>query len=140
MSVGTRLTKIYNDNMESITTLVLNPVMGHLSSSYTTHLQPTLVMTTKFDFNVYSYESDVSVGLKISPSISDIDIRIPQTLNARFSLSNVFSVTQRTLLIICRDSEWDYQEMQSIFSIRLEWILVFRRATSGLPWSFFNLN
>ena len=90
VSFGTRLTKTYNETMKSVTTLVLNPAMGHLSSSYTTHLQPSLLMTSRYDFNIYSYESDVSLGLEISQQPQSTESNeTPQSLNARFSLTKV---------------------------------------------------
>jgi distribution and morphology protein 10 len=81
--------------MKSVTTLILNPVMGHLSSSYTTHLRPSLRMTSRYDFNIFSYESDVSVGLEISQQSHIADSQeMLQALNARFSLTKVFVLEQ----------------------------------------------
>ena len=68
-------------------TLVLNPVMGHLSTSYTTNVYPSLLMTSRYDFNIFSYDSDVSIGVQISPSNENSEA--DQTLRARFSLTNV---------------------------------------------------
>ena len=46
-------------------TLTLNPLMGNLSSTYAVKAGPNLALCSRFDFNVYSYESDVSLGLEL---------------------------------------------------------------------------
>ena len=46
-------------------TLTLNPLMGNLSSSYSVIASPLLALSTRFDFNVYSYESDFVVGMEL---------------------------------------------------------------------------
>ena len=46
-------------------TLTLNPLMGNLSSSYSVLASPLLALSSRFDFNVYSYESDLMVGMEL---------------------------------------------------------------------------
>jgi distribution and morphology protein 10 len=46
-------------------TLTVNPLMGNLSSSYAVKAGKDLALCTRFDFNVYSYESDVTIGLEL---------------------------------------------------------------------------
>ena len=46
-------------------TLTLNPLMGNLSSTYAIRAGPNLAFCSRFDFNVYSYESDVVVGMEL---------------------------------------------------------------------------
>lgn len=46
-------------------TLTLNPLMGNLSSTYSVLAGPSLALSSRFDFNVYSYESDVALGLEL---------------------------------------------------------------------------
>lgn len=46
-------------------TLTLNPLMGNLSSSYSVLASPQLALSSRFDFNVYSYESDLVVGMEL---------------------------------------------------------------------------
>lgn len=45
--------------------LTVNPLMGNLSSTYAVKAGPNLALCSKFDFNVYSYESDVVVGVEL---------------------------------------------------------------------------
>ncbi|KAL9534491.1 Mitochondrial distribution and morphology protein [Sphaerulina musiva] len=45
--------------------LTINPLMGNLSSTYAVKAGPNLALCSRFDFNVYSYESDVVVGLEL---------------------------------------------------------------------------
>ncbi|KAF9975895.1 Mitochondrial distribution and morphology protein 10 [Actinomortierella ambigua] len=45
-------------------TQTLNPIMGHVSSSYAAQVNPDLGLCTRFDFNLYSYDSELTVGLE----------------------------------------------------------------------------
>jgi len=36
--------------------------MGHMSGAYTAHVSRDLSLSTRFDFNVYSYESEWTMG------------------------------------------------------------------------------
>ena len=46
-------------------TLTMNPLMGNLSSTYSVLASPILTMSSRFDFNVYSYESEFLVGAEL---------------------------------------------------------------------------
>lgn len=46
-------------------TLTLNPLMGNLSSSYSVRAGELLSLSSSFDFNVYSYESEVVMGMEL---------------------------------------------------------------------------
>ena len=46
-------------------TLTLNPLMGNLSSSYSVRAGALLSLSSRFDFNVYSYESGVVMGMEL---------------------------------------------------------------------------
>ncbi|KAL8908937.1 MAG: hypothetical protein Q9207_000513 [Kuettlingeria erythrocarpa] len=46
-------------------TLTLNPLMGNLSSSYSVSAGELLSLSSRFDFNVYSYESGVLMGMEL---------------------------------------------------------------------------
>lgn len=45
-------------------TLTINPMMGHIDSTYTTTVTPALTCATKYEFNAYSLESDVAIGIQ----------------------------------------------------------------------------
>lgn len=45
--------------------LTINPLMGNLSSTYAVKAGSNLALCSRFDFNVYSYESDVVVGMEL---------------------------------------------------------------------------
>ena len=45
--------------------LTLNPLMGNVSSSYAVKAGPDLALCSRFNFNFYSYESDVQVGMEL---------------------------------------------------------------------------
>ena len=46
-------------------TLTLNPLMGNLSSTYSVLASPLLALSSRFDFNVYSYESELRLGTEL---------------------------------------------------------------------------
>ena len=46
-------------------TLTLNPLMGNLSSTYSVLASPILTLSSRFDFNVYSYESELQMGTEL---------------------------------------------------------------------------
>ncbi len=46
-------------------TLTLNPLMGNLSSTYSVLAGRGLALSSRFDFNVFSYESGLVVGAEV---------------------------------------------------------------------------
>jgi distribution and morphology protein 10 len=86
LSIGTRLDTRLKNNMEACTTFIANPVMGHFSSSYATDVSPLIRMATKYDFNMYSYDSDLSLGIEFTP------LHKRQTLKGSVSQLNVFII------------------------------------------------
>ncbi|OAV95077.1 hypothetical protein PTTG_05193 [Puccinia triticina 1-1 BBBD Race 1] len=42
----------------------LNPIMGQISTSYGTKIGSNLAMATRFDFNFFSFDSDITFGLE----------------------------------------------------------------------------
>ena len=46
-------------------TLTLNPLMGNLSTTYSVLASRLLTLSSRFDFNVYSYESELQVGTEL---------------------------------------------------------------------------
>lgn len=45
--------------------LTLNPLMGSLSTTYSVRASRLLALSSRFDFNVYSYESELVVGMEL---------------------------------------------------------------------------
>ncbi|KAK3832237.1 MAG: mitochondrial distribution and morphology protein 10 [Linnemannia elongata] len=45
-------------------TQTLNPIMGHVSSSYAAQVHPDLGLCSRFDFNLYSYDSELTAGVE----------------------------------------------------------------------------
>ncbi|KAI9687771.1 MAG: Mitochondrial distribution and morphology protein 10 [Bathelium mastoideum] len=46
-------------------TLTVNPLMGNLSSTYAVKAGENVALCSRFDFNVYSYESELQMGCEI---------------------------------------------------------------------------
>ncbi|EIW82194.1 hypothetical protein CONPUDRAFT_164829 [Coniophora puteana RWD-64-598 SS2] len=45
-------------------TALFNPMMGHLSAAYAARVSRDLALCSRFDFNVYSYDSEWTMGLE----------------------------------------------------------------------------
>lgn len=45
-------------------TALFNPMLGHISGAYAARVTRNLSMCSRFDFNVYSYESEWAVGME----------------------------------------------------------------------------
>ena len=43
-------------------TALFNPIIGHITGAYTARVSRDLSMCSRFDFNVYSYESEWTIG------------------------------------------------------------------------------
>ncbi|KAJ3157515.1 Mitochondrial distribution and morphology protein 10 [Geranomyces michiganensis] len=69
------------DEPETVLSFLANPMMGHVSASYTTTVRRGLSVATRYRFNVYSYEADMAVGLEYAPVGSE------QVIKTRLSLT-----------------------------------------------------
>jgi distribution and morphology protein 10 len=66
ISTGLRFTTLPNHAGFPYTmTLTLNPLMGNLSSTYSVKAGPNLALCSRFDFNFYSYESELQLGCEL---------------------------------------------------------------------------
>ncbi|KAH0562987.1 Mitochondrial distribution and morphology protein 10 [Trichoglossum hirsutum] len=66
VSTGVRFTTLPAHNgIPLTTTLTINPLMGSLSATYAVKAGDSLALCSRFDFNVYSYESDLVVGCEL---------------------------------------------------------------------------
>ncbi|CAO3641723.1 unnamed protein product [Cunninghamella blakesleeana] len=45
-------------------TYTLNPIVGHMTTAYVAQVSDNLAMCSRFDFNIYSYESDLALGFE----------------------------------------------------------------------------
>jgi distribution and morphology protein 10 len=82
ISIGTRLSTMTKNHLRSIATFVCNPIMGHFSFSFGADVSKNMKMATRYDFNMYSYDSDLSFGVEYAPENSK------QVLKGRISFSN----------------------------------------------------
>ncbi|KAJ7774346.1 mitochondrial distribution and morphology protein 10 [Mycena maculata] len=62
-------------------TALFNPMLGHMSGAYSARVSRDLSLSSRFDFNAYSYESEWTMGaewwMRSSPSEEDPDDTIP---------------------------------------------------------------
>ncbi|KAJ6599271.1 mitochondrial distribution and morphology protein 10 [Mycena vulgaris] len=56
-------------------TALFNPMLGHMSGAYSARVSRDLSLSSRFDFNVYSYESEWTMGAEwwMRPSLSQDD-------------------------------------------------------------------
>ncbi|KAJ3086146.1 Mitochondrial distribution and morphology protein 10 [Quaeritorhiza haematococci] len=113
LSVGARYHRKYAPGVHSILTFVANPMMGHITSSYTTTVRPNMDLSTRYDFNTYSYESDLAVGMEYAPQGKD------QLMKARVSLSQGLALKlesryKRALFSIGLMTEFAHRPRRSI--------------------------
>jgi distribution and morphology protein 10 len=64
-------------------TLTLNPLMGNLSTTYAVKAGKNLALCSKFDFNVYSYESDLMLGCELWRMRSPVPKKIERSMKAK---------------------------------------------------------
>jgi distribution and morphology protein 10 len=66
ISTGLRFTTLpAHTSFPYTMTLTLNPLMGNLSSTYSVKAGQNIALSSRFDFNFYSYESSVLVGCEL---------------------------------------------------------------------------
>lgn len=66
MSTGLRFTTLPRHTGFPYTmTLTLNPLMGNVSSTYAVKAGKNVALCSQFDFNFYSYESDLRLGVEV---------------------------------------------------------------------------
>ena len=72
VSLGVRFTTLPDASLQASSrgpiqppttiTGLFNPMMGHLSAAYAARVSQDLSLCSRFDFNVYSYDSEWTVG------------------------------------------------------------------------------
>ncbi|KAL2914056.1 Mitochondrial distribution and morphology protein 10 [Polyrhizophydium stewartii] len=86
LSLGAKFRKDYDGGADSTLTFVANPVMGHVGAAYATTVAKDMEMATRYDFNVYSFDADVGVGIEYAPAGQD------QVLKGKLSLAEGLSL------------------------------------------------
>ena len=77
----------YVSGNHALSTLTFSPIMGHLSTTHSAQVLPGLIASAKYDYNIYSWDADLSVGMEFSPSerLQKLKIRFGgQGVAARF--------------------------------------------------------
>src|SRR5258708_35397597 len=52
----------YHPQPPTTITAILNPLLGHIQAAYASRVSRDLALCSRFNFNVYSYESEWSMG------------------------------------------------------------------------------
>ncbi|RKP21324.1 hypothetical protein ROZALSC1DRAFT_20604 [Rozella allomycis CSF55] len=73
LSLGTRWTTRDFRGKERDTTITLNPVMGHISSTYTLYISRLLEASCRFEFNLFSFDSMLALGFRFVSPLKDTE-------------------------------------------------------------------
>ncbi|KAK6526891.1 Mitochondrial distribution and morphology protein 10 [Arthrobotrys megalospora] len=66
VSTGFRYTTLPSNTGSPLTmTLTINPIIGHFQAAYAVKAGKGAVLCSRYDFNIYSYESDLVLGCEI---------------------------------------------------------------------------
>ncbi|ANB13601.1 Mdm10p [Sugiyamaella lignohabitans] len=85
-------------------TLMSNPLMGHISATYAVRTTNASSFASRFDFNVYSYISDLSIGCEIwrkgaiSSAVNSVEPPLPTDFSGVFKAST--SLNSRKLRLL----------------------------------------
>jgi distribution and morphology protein 10 len=55
----------------SCLSIVTNPIVGYWSTAYTAYIGPNFIMATRYNINIYSYQTNLSVGCEYVPKDTD---------------------------------------------------------------------
>lgn len=84
-------------------TALYNPMLGHMSGAYSARVSRDLSLSSRFDFNVYSYESEWTMGaewwMRRSPSVDPDQPRSdlsPRSLESREDVHGVVKARAST--------------------------------------------
>lgn len=61
-SLGPNAHPVHRPQPPTTITALFNPMLGHIQSAYTARVSRDLTLSSRFDFNVYSYESEWTMG------------------------------------------------------------------------------
>lgn len=89
-------------------------MLGHMSSAYSARVSRDLALSSRFDFNLYSYDSEWTMGaewwLRRSPSSnSDVDISASELrldTNSRDDVHGVVKARASTNNVCLVDFQW----------------------------------
>ncbi|KAI9190328.1 Mitochondrial distribution and morphology protein 10 [Blastocladiella emersonii ATCC 22665] len=115
------------------TTVTINPLLGHVSTSYTTWVQQGLRAACRYDYNVYSYESDLAVGLAYSP---DTDCRDDPTAPVGAAKPERPGTLIRVRYGIARGLALVYQQSWGAFAVRVGLATTGKASSLGVDLSF----
>ena len=78
-------------------TLTLNPIVGSIASTYSVRPTPNLALSSRCDFNFYSWESQYVIGAEIWRGKSDLSAADDPLNWAKLKLRDWFSVEEQAL-------------------------------------------
>lgn len=98
------LTHSANTGRPIVVLLSWNPIFGHLATSYSAHVLKNLKLGTRYDFNLYSLQSNLSLGLEFWNKSAKNGNEIEKNRNHHLSLKDTYIPTQ--IMINQNDKEF----------------------------------
>ncbi|CDS03343.1 hypothetical protein LRAMOSA00745 [Lichtheimia ramosa] len=115
-------------------TYTLNPLVGHMSTAYVAQVSKELAMCSRYDFSIYSYESDLALGFEYRTK-NDIDPGKDKTQKLEGLIKARIGFTEGLALM------WEGRLKNTLFSIGLTADLSSRSSpirTIGLEMQYFS--
>ena len=128
-------------------TALFNPMLGHISGAYAARVSRDLSLASRFDFNVYSYESEWSLGAEwwqrrgkarhppssddeSHSSLPELADEVQGVVKAKVSTTTVRDCTPQTTSLMILSISWDCRTSRccgkggyGMFSLALGWYL-----------------
>ena len=128
-------------------TALFNPMLGHISGAYAARVSRDLSLASRFDFNVYSYESEWSLGAEwwqrrgkarhppssddeSHASLPELADEVQGVVKAKVSTTTVRDCTPQTTSLMILSISWDCRTSRccgkggyGMFSLALGWYL-----------------
>lgn len=116
-------------------TAILNPILGHISAAYASRVSQDLALCSRFDFNVYSYESEWTMGAEwwvrrpkgsVGPTMADVaEMTLEDTQGVLKGRISTNYVSLPVVDIVTRDSgPGDLQDVSLFWEGRLSNVLL----------------
>ncbi|RMZ89390.1 hypothetical protein DV736_g3378, partial [Chaetothyriales sp. CBS 134916] len=107
-------------------TLTINPLVGSFASTYSVRPTPNLALSSRCDFNFYSWESQYVVGAEIWRGTSSTPSGDDPLAWAKLKLKGWFSAEEQTL----KDERFE-RENENVLKLRVDDSLAFKALWCG---------
>jgi distribution and morphology protein 10 len=90
LSLGSRFETFHGGETDTATCIIINPFMGHFQESLYVKIRDGLRMATQYDFNMFSFDADLSCGMEFEKEDLTLKSRISLLHGLGVTISNRF--------------------------------------------------